>query len=76
MGDRVRSISTEQGAPGPIVGTVISVEGKTVVRKDGVEHFPYLVHYDEGQHLMMDILFGWTGCPENDDTIESADERE
>ena len=70
VGDRVRCVSPDENAPVGIVGTVIGVQGKTVHHKDGTQdYFPYIVKYDRGQELMMDIVFP-EGCPEDDEGIE------
>lgn len=69
VGDRVRCVSPDLNAPVGIVGTVTSIEGKTIVISRGVEHFPYIVAWDKGQNVLIDILFP-NGTPENDEGLE------
>lgn len=72
VGDRVRLISEDVGAPVGLLGTVVSVEGRIVpYRDDTFEFFPYVVKYDRGQHPLVDLLFP-DGTPEHEEGLEHA----
>jgi hypothetical protein len=65
VGDRVRCISREHDAPTGIVGTVIATPNGDL--------FWYLVRWDPGQSVMMDVIFPDGVTPEGPDEIELTD---
>ena len=58
VGDRVRCISIDEGAPVGIVGTVVEVRHQVIndFETGKPYEFDYVVKYDEGQSAMMDML--------------------